>query len=107
MAFVAHAGAGFMGMASLIANDMDERPALSPWIAAVWVEPDFRQQGVGSALVRAAADAAFALGFDPIYLYALPTRTAFYQRIGWSTVERDVGGLNIFQMQRAGHKVPR
>src|SRR5207302_8541825 len=37
-ALVAHDGNAFLGTASVIASDLAERPQLTPWIAAVWVE---------------------------------------------------------------------
>jgi len=50
-ALVAHDGEMFLGTASVIASDLEERPQLTPWVAAVWVEPQARQHGVGGALV--------------------------------------------------------
>ena len=46
-AFVAHAGETFAGTASVIVSDLDERPQYTPWVAAVWVEPQFRSQRIG------------------------------------------------------------
>jgi hypothetical protein len=37
LALVAHDGKSLLGTASLIASDLDERPELTPWVAAVWV----------------------------------------------------------------------
>jgi GNAT superfamily N-acetyltransferase len=51
-ALVAHDAEGFLGTASVIASDLAERPHLTPWIAAVWVEPQARRRGVGAALVK-------------------------------------------------------
>src|SRR5690348_1296013 len=42
MALVAHDGRTFLGTASLIASDLDKRPELTPWVAAVWVEVSAR-----------------------------------------------------------------
>lgn len=66
IALIAHRGDEFLGTASLIASDLDERPRYSPWVAAVWTEPDARGQGIGCALVSRARDDAFALGHDKI-----------------------------------------
>ena len=35
---IAHANGTFLGSASLIASDVDNRPLLTPWVAAVWVK---------------------------------------------------------------------
>ncbi|MEI9926215.1 MAG: GNAT family N-acetyltransferase [Bradyrhizobium sp.] len=52
LALVAHDGDAFLGTASVIPSDLAERPQLTPWIAAVWVEPQARRHGTGSALVK-------------------------------------------------------
>jgi GNAT superfamily N-acetyltransferase len=98
IALVAHNGAEFLGTASVIASDLEERPQLTPWVAAVWVDPHARSRGVGGALVERAARDCFALGIARAYLCARPALTSFYERLGWIPVERDVGehGLTVF-----------
>jgi len=91
LALVAHDGETFLGTASVIASDLAERPQLTPWIAAVWVEEKARGHGVGAALVDRAAKDGFALGLDRIYLCARPRMTGFYERLGWTITERMVG----------------
>ena len=80
------------------ASDLEERPQLTPWVAAVWVEPHARARGVGGALVGRAARDCFALGIARAYLCARPALTSFYERLGWIPIERDVGehGLTVF-----------
>ena len=97
LALVAHAGDIFLGTASVIASDLAERPHLTPWVAAVWVEPLARRQGVASALVGRATQACFALGFSRAYLCARPERAGFYEGLGWTVIERGVGrhGLSV------------
>jgi GNAT superfamily N-acetyltransferase len=102
LALVAHDASGtagaFLGTASAIASDLDERPELTPWVAAVWVEETARGHGVGAALVDAAARACFALGFARAYLCARPRMTPYYERLGWTVIERKVGArqLSVF-----------
>jgi N-acetylglutamate synthase-like GNAT family acetyltransferase len=90
-ALVAHDGEAFLGTTSVIASDLAERPQLTPWVAAVWVEPPARGRGVGGALVNRATQDCFALGVGRVYLYALPQRSTFYEGLGWIPIERDVG----------------
>ncbi|MCB4767500.1 GNAT family N-acetyltransferase [Ancylobacter sp. Lp-2] len=92
---VALRGTVFLGTASLIASDMEERPALAPWVAALWVEPAYRRAGIGAALTEAASRLAFRLGHARIYLAARPEKAGFYRRRGWETCETDVDGLDI------------
>jgi GNAT superfamily N-acetyltransferase len=49
--FVAR-GTHLMGSAAIIESDMDTRPELTPWLASVYVSPEFRNQGIGSRLVE-------------------------------------------------------
>ena len=97
-ALVAHDGEKFLGTSSVIASDLEERPQLSPWIAAVWVEEDARRRGIGAALVNRAAQDCFALGVSRAYLCARPRMTGFYEALGWTVVERKVGPhhLSVF-----------
>ena len=91
LALIAHDGMEFLGTSSVIKADLTERPQLTPWVAAVWVEPHARQRGVGAALVNRAVQDCFALGFSRAYLCARPQRSGYYQRLGWIPIERDVG----------------
>jgi GNAT superfamily N-acetyltransferase len=97
-ALVAHDGGTFLGSASVIASDLAERPQWTPWVAAVWVEPEARRRGVGGALVNHATRDCFALGFGRAYLCARAKLSAYYERLGWTPIERDVGPrrLSVF-----------
>jgi GNAT superfamily N-acetyltransferase len=90
-ALVAHDGGAFLGTSSVIASDLAERPQLTPWVAAVWVEEHARRHGVGAALVDRAAQDCFALGVGRIYLCARPRMTGFYEGLGWTVSERKIG----------------
>ena len=90
-ALVAHDDGAFLGTASVIASDLAERPQWTPWVAAVWVEPEARRRGVGGALVNHATRDCFALGFGRAYLCARAELLAYYQRLGWTPIEGDVG----------------
>ncbi len=97
-ALVAHDDGAFLGTASVIASDLAERPQWTPWVAALWVEPEARRRGVGGALVNQATRDCFALGFDRAYLCAQARLSAYYERLGWTPIERDVGPrrLSVF-----------
>jgi GNAT superfamily N-acetyltransferase len=76
-----------LGSSSLLVQDLDTRPELSPWLASVYVDEKQRRQGIGSALVRHAAQKAAELGVETLYLFT-PDREQFYARLGWTVVER-------------------
>jgi GNAT superfamily N-acetyltransferase len=75
-----------LGMASIFVQDMSIRPELTPWLAAVFVAPDQRGKGIGSALVQAIEAKAHELGVTRLYLFT-PDKQSFYARLGWSPVE--------------------
>ena len=84
--FVALCGDEIVGTASLVAHDMSTRLDLYPWLAAVFVPPEYRGKGIGSALVQAAIDEARYIGLEQFYLIT-PDRVSFYTRLGWAELE--------------------
>ena len=94
-ALVAHRGDTFLGTASVITSDLEDFPQYSPWVAAVWVDPKFRMQEIGTALVGRAAEDAFALSVRRVYLCAQKDRRRFYTRQGWAPIEENVGDRKV------------
>ena len=76
-----------IGTASIVKYDMSTRRELSPWMASVYVVPEFRNRGIGSELVRAIVREAETLGLEKLYLFT-PDRMDFYSRLGWKVFER-------------------
>lgn len=74
------------GSASLIEDDMDDRPQYHPWLASVFVEPAVRKQGIGSTLISAILQQAQALKLTRIYLFT-PDQSKFYSQQGWEVIE--------------------
>lgn len=103
-AFVAHDGPKFLGTVSLIASDLDERLAFSPWIAALWVEPAAREKGVGAALLAYATSAALASGAEQVYLCAREGVRAWYLKRGWRLIETDVGPRQLSILRRSSRQ---
>jgi GNAT superfamily N-acetyltransferase len=73
-----------VGSASLVANDMDALPEWIPWLANVFVLPEFRRQGIGALVVERIAAETIKLGYPRLYLYTLD-QAHFYEQIGWHT----------------------
>lgn len=85
-----------VGTVNLVENDNDERPELTPWLAALLVTPAARGRGVGSALVRALAGEAARLGVGRLYLGTdIPE---YYLRLGAETFEEYPDGYRIMTM---------
>ncbi|WP_237153730.1 GNAT family N-acetyltransferase [Oryzibacter oryziterrae] len=102
LALVAHDEGRYLGSVFLIDNDLDARPTLKPWIAALWVEPSERRRGIASQLIQAAREEARRLEHATGYLCATEDKTAFYLSRGFRLIERDVDGLNVFMIPSQG-----
>lgn len=76
------------GTASVIADDeLPDATEPGPWLAAVFVAPEFRGLGVGTALAQEALKQVQALGYETVYLYTR-SRMTMYQRLGFSVVRQ-------------------
>lgn len=84
------------GTVNLIANDDPTRPHLTPWLAALYVEPAFRGRGHASALTRRLLAEAARLDCGTVYLSThIPD---FYKRFGAAIheeIEEDFWVLRI------------
>ncbi|RTR05897.1 GNAT family N-acetyltransferase [Halomonas nitroreducens] len=98
--FAAMHGEQPVGMASLVVDDMSDRRELTPWLASVYVLPDWRGRSIASRLVCRVEEEARAHGVERCYLYT-PDQQALYRRLGWQDVEeRDYRGETVTIMQR-------
>lgn len=88
----------FVGTVTAIQSDIVERPALGPCLAALWVEPGARKQGIAQQLTATVLDRLSRHGFGQVYLSARPHMHSFYQSRGWTQIENDVGDdrLGVF-----------
>ncbi len=98
--FAALDGERPVGMASLVAEDMSDRRELTPWLASVYVLPEWRGRGIASRLVRRVEEEARAHGHGLFYLYT-PDQQSLYRRLGWVDVEqREYHGETVTIMRR-------
>ncbi len=74
------------GTVSLIEDDLETRPELTPWLASLYVLPEKRGGGLGKMLVKHAVAAARRFGIGTLYLYT-PGQEAFYRALGWEFLE--------------------
>ena len=78
-----------IGSASLVEHDMPGREDLSPWIASVYVRPEYRRKGVGTRLMQHVEAIARDLGIERLYLFT-PDMRPFYETLGWVVLEEAV-----------------
>ncbi len=74
-----------VGTAALKADSVGSELGVGPWLAAVLVADDHREQGIGTALVGAIEREAERLGFDTIYT-STDTAGRIMERRGWTPI---------------------
>lgn len=84
--FIATSGNELIGSAALVLEDMQSRPDLSPWLAAVYVKEKYRSHGAASALVAQCEYQAKRSKVDTLYLYT-EFASKLYERLGWQILE--------------------
>ena len=78
-----------VGMCSLAAN-RGVLPKLTPWLAALYVEPQFRNQGIGQVLEQAICDHAKQMGFTKIYCFTSDLVVInWYQKRSWQMLSKE------------------
>ena len=84
-----------IGSASLVLEDMQTRKDLSPWLASVFVKPEYRNSGIATSLVRHIENVAAGLGIEKLFLYTEHARD-LYVKLGWSDIEQcEYQGVNV------------
>ena len=70
-----------VGGLGVIANDFHPRTDLLPNVCAVYVEENYRKQGIAEKLLHHVCEDMHEKGIDTLYL--LTDHTSFYERYGW------------------------
>ena len=73
---------------TVIDHDMDIHRDLTPWLSALFVQPEYRGRGIGTALVAHFESRVRAAGIRHAYLYTSAAEQ-FYARLGWTTFGRE------------------
>jgi N-acetylglutamate synthase-like GNAT family acetyltransferase len=81
--WVAHSGSQVFGTAALRVHDLPDLDNLTPWLGGVYVAPEFRNRGVGTALCSTVEQQAKELGISTLYLFTLE-KQVWYENLGWS-----------------------
>lgn len=89
-----------LGVATLVDDDeLPDVPEPGPWLAAVFVAPDARKFGVGSALVERVVSRTRELGYSTLYLYTEHAQI-WYRDKSWTKIRDTVFlGLHHTVMQ--------
>lgn len=90
LTFISLDGPKPVGTAEIVIHDLPARKDLSPWLASVYVVPEYRNKGIGSALINTAVQKAKELNIPILYLFTW-TQESLYKKLGWKVEERTKG----------------
>jgi GNAT superfamily N-acetyltransferase len=76
------------GTCLLVTSEIDPLHHVSPWLAGLYVAPEFRGIGVGRVLVTAIEEQARLRSIPRIYLYTDDSEVPYYRKLGWNVVDR-------------------
>lgn len=65
----------------VIENDFHDRKDLTPNVCAVYVEEEYRKQGIAGEMLQFVCEEFHKKGVDTLYL--VTDHTSFYERYGW------------------------
>jgi N-acetylglutamate synthase-like GNAT family acetyltransferase len=77
-----------LGSVTLVDSDMDTHQELTPWLAGLYVQPDFRNLGIGSKLVNHAVNKVRSMGISQLFLYS-STAAGLYMKLGWQVINEE------------------
>lgn len=80
--YVAFCSEQLIAGAGLISNDFHSRKDLTPNICALYVEPNFRHQGIARHLLDWIREDLGNWGVEKVYL--ITDHTSFYEKCGWT-----------------------
>lgn len=99
MIYVAFMDGKPVGTVGLLRADLFSRQDLFPWMADLYVCPEHRSRGIGSALQDFIIHRAKELGYIVIYLYT--PLIGYYEKKGWEymgdEMERDGETVRIYK----------
>ena len=87
MAIVATENEKLIGMYLLMESDPPNRKNLSPWFGGFYVKSEFRNQGIGSKLIKHALDLCYNLEIKKLYL-CTPDKQSLYEKFGFEEIDK-------------------
>jgi predicted N-acetyltransferase YhbS len=72
-----------MGSVSLVKDDLPGHPNLNPWLASLYVFPEFRGRGLGKLLVQQVLDFLHQQKYPHAYLFT-EDQVPFFSKLGFS-----------------------
>lgn len=81
------------GTVSIFENDLKNQNKLTPWLASLYVCPEYRKLKIAEKLIGAVVDKVKELGFDELYLRT-EHAAGYYLKRGWEFVYKTLDTNN-------------
>ncbi len=75
-----------LGSISILHKDMDIDELWSPWLGNLYVNPDYRQQGIGKQLIHHLLAYCATHEVKQLYLFT-PASRSYYENLGWQVIQ--------------------
>jgi len=85
--FIAIENNMIVGSISLLAKDMDVEinATWTPWLANLFVQPKYRNKGIGKKLIQYLVEYAMHQGIKELFLFTQRNKD-YYEQLGWSAI---------------------
>jgi GNAT superfamily N-acetyltransferase len=94
-------GGNLLAAAAIVLDEMLDRRHWNPWLGLVYVAPEYRSCGIGSAVVTGLLQASDNAGIDDLYLFCPPELEQLYKRFNFKRIEsREYDGVYAVTMKR-------
>ena len=84
---IAFAGNDPAGICLMVEEELEPLHDVSPWLASLFVAPEFRRRGIARLLITAIEHHARMRGVETLYLYTVDAE-ALYLKCGWQVLDR-------------------
>lgn len=75
-----------IGSYALLRNDLISRQDLTPWLACLYVIPEFRGKEIGYTLLNHASNEAYIKSYENLYLCT--NIEGYYEKYGWRYLDQ-------------------
>ena len=82
LTYVGTSGGVPIGTVSLVDNDLKERGDLTPWLAGLYIQEEYRALSYAQVLIEKTIKSAAAFGYGKLYLRT-ETAANYYKKLGW------------------------
>ncbi len=89
-----------VGMVALCLDDLEGRPEFNPWLAGLYIDPQYRGKGYAVRLIRELEAFARKSEIGSLYLYTASANGLYAQEV-WESIETfDLNGQAFSIMQK-------